>query len=79
MAGLAGIQVGDATAISRGALIERMEETAASTVYQREEGHCVRVVEALEHARRQRALREAQIRVAHDVLEWGVEEIPRPA
>ena len=42
IAGLSGIRTGNAAAISRHALIERMEETAASEVYR---GKCAAGVE----------------------------------
>ena len=47
MAGLAGIRAGNAGAASRDALIRRMEETAASGVYQWEVTRRARVVRIL--------------------------------
>ena len=61
MAGLPVIRVGNAGAVSRLALLERMEETAASGVYQWEVARRARVVEELERTRRELAARRVQI------------------
>lgn len=51
MAGLAGIQAGNAAAVSRNALIERLRETAASGIYQWEVARRDRVAEELDRTR----------------------------
>ena len=55
MAGLEGLRVGNAAAVSREALIARLERTAAAGVFQWEGNRRTRVVEALDLARRQRS------------------------
>ena len=64
MTGLPGIRVGNAAAISRLALIERMRETAASGVYQWAVARRGRVVEELGRTRRELAARRVQIPVS---------------
>ena len=57
MAGLPGMQVGNAVAISRSALLSRLEETAAGGLFQEEVKRRARVVEELDRTRRQLAAR----------------------
>ena len=58
---LTGIRAGNATAISRPALIERMEATASSGVYQWEVRRRTRLAEELERTRREIAARRVRI------------------
>ena len=76
MAGLPGIRAGNAAAISRQALIERMRETAASGVYQWEIRRRGRVVEELDRTRRERAARRVQIPVSPDVHRRRFGDLP---
>ena len=64
MAGLPGISAGNAGAISRHALIERMEEIAASEVYQWEVRRRARLVEEIDRTRHEIAARRVQIPTA---------------
>ena len=67
MAGLEGLRVGNAAAVSREALIARLERTAAAGVFQWEGNRRTRVVEALDLARRQLAAQHVRIPAAVDV------------
>ena len=67
MAGLEGLRVGNAAAVSREALIARLERTAAAGVFQWEGNRRARVVEDL--ARRQLAAQHVRIPGAADVRE----------
>ena len=66
MAGLPGIRAGNAATIVRYTLIERMEETAASGVYQWEVHRRARPVEEIERTRREIAARRVQIPTAYE-------------
>ncbi len=61
MAGLPGLRAGNALAVVRQALIARLEETAVGGLFQWEVKRRVRVVEDLNHARRQLAARRVRI------------------
>ena len=76
MAGLAGIRAGNAAAISRQALIERMRETAASGVYQWEIRRRGRVVEELDRTRREIAARLVQIPLSPDRAHRRFRDLP---
>jgi hypothetical protein len=67
MAGLAGLRVGNAFAVSRLALIARLEETTASGAFQWETNRRARVVEDLDRTRRQLAGRRVRIPAAADL------------
>lgn len=75
MAGLEGLRAGNASAVSRLALITRMEETAASGVFQWEVNRRARVVEDLDRTRRQLAARRVRIPAAPDVRERRVGDL----
>src|SRR5215210_5252610 len=60
MAGLPCLQVGNAVAVSRSALIERLEATAAGDRFQWEIKRRVRVVESLDTLRKHAAARRVQ-------------------
>lgn len=72
MAGLEGIQVGNAFAVSRLALLARLEETGAGDRFQWEVNRRARVVEDLDRTRRQLAARRVVIPAAPDVREREV-------
>ncbi len=72
MAGLDGIQVGNAFAVSRLALLARLEETGAGDRFQWEVNRRARVVEELDRSRRQLAARRVVIPAAPDVREREV-------
>ena len=76
MAGLPGIRAGNAGAISRHALMERMEETAASGVYQWEVHRRGRLVEEIERTRREIAARLVEIPIAPDVVQRRFGDLP---
>ena len=78
MAGLPGIRVGNAAAVSRTALIRRMEETAASPVYQWEVRRRARVTEELERTRRELAARSVQIPIPPDAEHRRFGDLPDP-
>ncbi len=67
MAGLPGIQVGNAFAVERLALAARLDETASSDIFQWETNRRARVVEDLDRTRRQIAARRVVIPAAPDV------------
>jgi len=75
MAGLEGLRVGNAAAVSRAALIARMEETAASGIFQWEVNRRARVVEDLDRTRRQLAARRVRIPAAADVEERRLRDL----
>ena len=72
MAGLDGIQVGNAFAVARLALLARLEETGEGDRFQWEVNRRARVVEDLERTRRQLAARRVVIPAAPDVREREV-------
>ena len=75
MASLPGIRAGNAGAISRHALIERMEETAASQVYEWEVRRRV-VAEELERTRREIAVRRVRIPLSPDAEHRRFGDLP---
>ena len=75
MAGLEGLRVGNAAAVSREALIARLERTAAAGVFQWEGNRRARMVEALDLARRQLAAQHVRIPAAVDVRERLLEDL----
>lgn len=72
MAGLEGIQVGNAFAVSRLALLARLEETGAGDRFQWEVSRRGRVVEDLDRSRRLLAARRVEIPTALDVRDREV-------
>ena len=75
MAGLEGLRVGNAAAVSREALIARLEQTGASGVFQWEGHRRARVAEALDLARRQLAAQHVRIPAAADVRQRLLEDL----
>ena len=75
MAGLEGLRVGNAAAVSREALIARLERTADGGVFQWEGNRRARLVEALDLARRQLAAQHVRIPAAADVRERLLEDL----
>jgi hypothetical protein len=75
MADLPGLRAGNAAAVSRLALLARMEETASSGVYQWETNRRARVVEELDRTRRQIAARRVRIPAAPDVRDRRLGEL----
>ena len=76
MAGLPGLQVGNAFAVSREALLARLEETAAGDVFQWETNRRARVVEELNRAQKEVAARQVQLTVSPDVREREPATLP---
>jgi hypothetical protein len=76
MAGLPCLQVGNAVAVNRAALIERLETTAADDRFQWEIGRRARVVEALETVRKHAAARRVQFPVPPDVRDCVFTSLP---
>lgn len=66
MAGLRCLQIGNAVAVSRAALIQRLETTSAGARFQWEIGRRTRVVESLETLRKHAAARCVQVRAPAD-------------
>lgn len=75
MAGLPALQVGNAVAVERQALIARLENTAAGDRFQWEMSRRARLVEDLERTRRQLAARRVRIPAAADVRDRSVREL----
>ena len=75
MADLEGLRIGNASAVSRAALIARLEQMAASRVFQWEGNRRARVVEDLDLARRQLAAQHVRIPAAADVRERLLEDL----
>ena len=75
MAGLEGLRVGNAAAVSREALIARLERTADGGVFQWEGNRRARLVEDLDRLRRQLAARRVRIPAAADVRERLPEDL----
>jgi hypothetical protein len=75
MAGLEGLRAGNASAVLRLALIARLEETAASGIFQWEVNRRARVVEDLDRTRRQLAGRRVRIPAAADVEERRLKDL----
>lgn len=69
MAGLPGLQAGNAAAVSRQALIDRLEGVAATGPFQWEVHRRARITEDLERTRRQLAGRRLRIPAPPDVQE----------
>jgi hypothetical protein len=61
MAGLPCLQIGNAVAVSRAAVIERLENISASERFQWERARRARIVESLETVRKHAAARRVQI------------------
>lgn len=76
MAGLPGIRAGNAAAVSRLALIERMEETATSGIFQWEVNRRARVADELDRTRRDIAARRVRIPAAPDVHRRRFGDLP---
>lgn len=75
MAGLPGIQVGNAVAVSRSALLSRLEETAKGDLVQWEVNRRARVVEELDRTRRHLAARRVRIPSAPDTHERLLQDL----
>lgn len=75
MAGLPALQVGNAVAVERQALIARLENTAAGDRFQWETSRRARLVEDLDRTRRQLAARRVRIPAAADVRDRSVREL----
>lgn len=75
MTGLSGLQVGNAFAVERLALIARLEETASGERFQFEISRRKRVAEDLERTRRQLAARLVRIPAAAGVRDRSVREL----
>lgn len=75
MAGLPAMQVGNAVAIERQALIGRLEKTAAGDRFQWEVARRARLVEDLDRTRRQLAARRVRVPAAADVRALSVSEL----
>lgn len=75
MAGLPGLQVGNAFAVTRLSLLERFEAAAASDAFQWETNRRARVVEDLDRTRRQLPGRRVRIPAARDVEERRLHEL----
>lgn len=75
MAGLEGLRAGNAVAVSRAALIARLEETAASGLFQWEVNRRARVVEDLDRTRRQLAARRVRIPAAPEARDNRVGDL----
>ncbi len=69
MAGLSSLQVGNAVAVSRAALIERLEMTSAGDRFQWEIGRRARVLHSLETLHKHAAARRVQIPAPADARE----------
>lgn len=76
MTGLEGLRAGNASAVLRTALIERLEETKESRVFQWEVNRRARVVEDLDRTRRQLAARRVHIPAAPDVRDRRLGDLP---
>lgn len=75
MAGLPALQVGNAVAVERQALIERLKNTAAGNRFQWEMSRRTRLVEDLDRTRRDLAARRVRIPAAADVRDRRVREL----
>jgi hypothetical protein len=75
MAGLPPLQVGNAVAVERQALIVRLESTAAGDRFQWEMRRRIRLVEDLDRTRRDLAARRVRIPAAADVRDRSVREL----
>lgn len=75
MAGLPALQVGNAVAVERLALIQRLENTGASGRFQWEMSRRARLVEELDRTRRQLAGRRVRLPAAADVRDRSISEL----
>ena len=75
MAGLPALQAGNAVAVERLALLERLETTAAGSRFQWEITRRSRVIENLDRTRRQLAARRVQVPAAADARDRSVREL----
>ena len=75
MAGLPCIQIGNAAAVERQALLERLQNTAESARFQREVSRRARVSESLETVRKLLAARLLRVPAAADVRERMVRDL----
>jgi hypothetical protein len=76
MAGLPGLQVGNAFAVERQALLKRLESVAAGERFQWEAARRARLAEDLDRTRRQLAGRRVRIPAAATVREMSVGRLP---
>jgi hypothetical protein len=77
MSGLPALQVGNAVAVERQALIARLENTAAGDRFQWEMARRARLVEDLDRTRRQLAARRVRIPTAAEVRNRRVHDLAR--
>jgi hypothetical protein len=75
MAGLPCLQVGNAVAVDRDALISRLENTAAGDRFQWEVSRRARIAQTLESIRKQAAAQRVQIPAASDVRDRVVRDL----
>jgi hypothetical protein len=75
MAGLPSLQVGNAVAVERRALIGRLENIAAGDRFQYEITRRARLVEDLERTRRQLAARQVRVPAAADVRDRSFRDL----
>jgi hypothetical protein len=75
MAGLPALQVGNAVAVEREALIARLKKTVGGDRFQWEKTRRARLLEDLERTRRQLAARRVRIPVAADVRDRSVRDL----
>ena len=75
MAGLPALQVGNAVAVERQALIQRLECTVAGERFQWEITRRARLVEDLDRTRRQLAGRRVRLPAATDVRDRSISEL----
>jgi hypothetical protein len=75
MAGLPALQVGNAVAVERRALLERLETTAAGARFQWEVTRRARLAETLDGTRRQLAARRVQVPAAADARDRSVRQL----
>lgn len=76
MAGLPGLQAGNAAAVSRLALIERLEAITTTGPFQWEIRRRLRVTQDLDQTRRQIAARQVRIPTPSDVQSQRLEGLP---
>lgn len=76
MAGLPCLQVGNAVAVRREALIERLETTTTSDRFQWEIGRRTRVAESLDMLRRYAAARRVQLPAPHNAVDCVFATLP---
>lgn len=76
MAGLPSIQIGNAVAVDRRALLRRVEEVQASGLYQWEVSRRLRVAREVERSRNQWAARQVTIEVPRHTAGPGFDRMP---